>query len=270
MQSIVLKDLLIDTRRVETAINQQCTMFPKNVGFNNGLRILQPDYVEGLAVGDFEPFPVEECIEGVFLHDQENPITLAHIAGEWKGAGQNLEHARIQASHDGASLVYSRNQALKYLGEKESSSNAEVITFITDGCVLKFYAHYASRKKDGTDEYHQFHIQSHVLDSYAGFEEGRKWLRNAQEHAMEQSRLLRDRLKEKWEKSNTNCEPAGQLHESRPPTPPTEPPYLPGDSNVKRRGRGRKASLPKRSGRISKRGGVKPPVRRSSRLKAMR
>jgi hypothetical protein len=197
-----------NTSEFVRVIDQQCTAFPKNVGFNNGLRTLKPDFLEGLLMQQFDPFPVEQYIEGAILQDKEFPITLPHIAGEFKARDQDLDNARIQASYDGASLVYGRNQALKYLGQKEFSGNAEVMTFITNGSTLKLYAHYASQGKGGTVKYNQCLINATAMDSYMGFIEGRKELRNTQEYANEQSCLLRDQLKEQWEKNNTSCEPA--------------------------------------------------------------
>ncbi|KAI0871029.1 hypothetical protein GGS24DRAFT_492572 [Hypoxylon argillaceum] len=193
------------------AIDQQCTAFPKNVGFNNGLRALKPDFLEGLGMQQFDPFPVDQYIEGAIFQDKEFPITLPHIAGELKARGKDLDTARIQASYDGASLVYGRNQALEYLGQDESSSNAEVTTFITNGSVLKIYAHYAAPGRDGAIAYNQYLIKSVIMDSYEGFIDGRKQLRNAQEYAKEQSCLLRDQLKEQWDKNNINGERAEDL-----------------------------------------------------------
>lgn len=283
MQSVLVGQLLkkhCRTPQVVAAFNKRCVLFPQKAGFNNGLTILQPDFVQGLAIQEFGDFPVNEYIDGSVLHEATYPITLAHIAGEFKALGMNLEHAKLQAAHGGASLVYARNQALKYLGEEEPSSNAEVITFTTDGSILKLYAHYASREEDGTDKYHQYHFQSYFLNfNDTGLKEGRRALRNAQEYAMEQSCLLRDRLiehwekdclvrdqlREQWEKSKADCEPVEQPHESPLMNPPTKPPH-PGRPNPKRRVRQQKAPLSTRSGRISKRGAVEPPQRRSARL----
>lgn len=282
LQFVILAKLMDDheTHGFVMALDQRCVAFPKNVGFNNGLPALQPDFVEGLMVQEFGLFPVEEYVEGALLHDKDYAIVLAHFAGEFKANDGNLKHARIQIAHTGASLVYARNQALKHLVEEEPSGNAEVITFVTDGSILRLYAHYASRDEDGNDKYFQSLIDQTFLDTFEGYKDGRKWLRNAREYAKEQSCLLKDRLKkqwektaekrtrlkEEWEKRNDECGPAQRLRTSRPPTPSTKPPRLPGDSKVTSRGRGQKAPLPKRSGRITKLNGVKPPVRRSVRL----
>ncbi|KAI1126900.1 hypothetical protein F5Y10DRAFT_278439 [Nemania abortiva] len=233
------------------ALDQQCTAFPKNVGFNNGLRTLKPDFIEGLVVHQFDPFPVDEHIEGAVFQNKEFPITLPHLAGEWKASGRNLDNARIQTAYDGASLVYARNQALAYLGETELSSDAAITTFVTDGSTLKLYAHYASQGTDDTVEYHQCLVNSIHMESYTGFKDGRKELRNAQEYAKEQSCLLRDRLKEQWGKNNSSLELAQQPHD---------------DSSVTRQTPEQKVLPLKRVPRISKRSGVKFPKRKNARL----
>ncbi|KAI1110419.1 hypothetical protein F5Y14DRAFT_429016 [Nemania sp. NC0429] len=264
-----------------TAINQRCTGFPKNAGFNNGLPALQPDFIQGIGAINFAPFPVEQYIEGSTLHDSYSAVTLPHIVGEMKGTDGILKHARIQAALDGASLVYARNRALEYLGEQVPSSDAEVISFITEGSVLKIHAHYASREKDGSDKYHQFLVQAYLLDFYNQFKECRIGLRNAQDYAKEQSFLLRDRLKqrwteyslsrdqlrEQWEATKTKDMPAGQAQDVPPLTPSTKPAPLPKKSKATRRGRGKKAPLLKQPAGISKRtSSAKLPTRRSARL----
>lgn len=180
--------------------NQPFTGFPADVGFNNGLSAPQPDFVEGLEMQQFRPFPVDEHVQGAVLYkDNPSSLTLPHLAGEWKGRGKDMKRAMLQSRYDGAALVYTRNQALSSLGESDPPGHAEITTFTTDGTNFNFYAHYAAPTEDGTLEYHQYQYASaNVKDSHQGHKDGRRGLRNQQDHAREQSYDLRNRLKEHW------------------------------------------------------------------------
>ncbi|KAJ8129862.1 hypothetical protein O1611_g3765 [Lasiodiplodia mahajangana] len=182
------------------ALNHAFTGFPEDVGFNNGLSAPQPGFVEGLQKLEFEPFLVEEHINGAVLYkDNRHSITLPHLAGEWKGPDGLIKEAALQSSYDGAALVYARNQALAYLGKSDPPGHAEITTFATDGTNLNFYAHYATLSENGTLKYHQYQYASaNILDSYQGHKDGRRGLRNAQDYAFKQSCALKDQLKEKW------------------------------------------------------------------------
>jgi hypothetical protein len=143
----------------ERVFNQAFTGFPKDVGFNNGLPAPQPDFVEGLEMPDYNPFPVDEHISGTVIYkDDPCSLTLPHLAGEWKGRGKDMDEARLQSAYDGAALVYERNQALSYLGKRDSPGHTEVTTFTTNGTNLDLYAHYAALSEDGTLKYHQYPV----------------------------------------------------------------------------------------------------------------
>ncbi|KAF1952659.1 hypothetical protein CC80DRAFT_393223, partial [Byssothecium circinans] len=181
--------------------NQQFTGFPKNVGFNNSLSAPQPDFVEGLGIDDYLPFPIDEHVSGAALY-KDNPysMTLPHLAGEWKGPDGNIE-ARLQSAYDGAALVYARSQALAYMGSSDPPGHAEITTFTTDGTNLNLYAHYAMPSEDDKNklEYHQYQFASaNIKDTQQGHNDGRRGLRNTQDHAKDQSYALRDELKEHW------------------------------------------------------------------------
>lgn len=237
--------------------NQPFTGFPADVGFNNGLSAPQPDYVEGLEMQEFRPFPVDEHVQGAVLYkDNPSSLTLPHLAGEWKERGKDMENATLQSRYDGAALVHARNQALSYLGESDPPGHAEVTTFTTDGTSINFYAHYAAPAEDGTLEYHQYKFASaNVKDSHQGHKDGRRGLRNQQDHAREQSYDLRNRLKEYWkqrrgalpvlddnfEETNANEDEAGYEIVEQPcqPTPdaslPPENDYAPSSGGYKRK-----------------------------------
>ncbi|EEU35276.1 uncharacterized protein NECHADRAFT_18425, partial [Fusarium vanettenii 77-13-4] len=182
------------------AFNKAFTGFPKNADFNDGLSAPQPDFVEGLGVKEFHPLPIKDYVDGAVLHkDHPHSITLPHLAGEFKGPGKNLRHARLQSAYDGATLVHGRNQALDSLGEPAIAGHAKVTTFTTDGTNLNLFAHYAAPSEDGTTKYHQYPINSTILtNSLQDFKQGYRQLRNAQDCAREESYKLRDQLKEHW------------------------------------------------------------------------
>ncbi|KAK4133511.1 hypothetical protein BT67DRAFT_404805 [Trichocladium antarcticum] len=190
------------------AFNQAFTGFPKGVGFNNGLSAPQPDFIEGLRRREFRPFPVDEHVSGAVLYkDNPHSLTLPHLAGEWKGRGKDMEEARLQSGYDGAALVYARNQALASIGKSDLPGHAEVTTFTTDGTNLNFFAHYATLSEDGTLEYHQYPYASTNLTKYHEFKDGRRGLRNEQDHARNQSYALRDQLREHWTQRRDTLQP---------------------------------------------------------------
>jgi hypothetical protein len=180
--------------------NQAFTGFPKDVGFNNNLSAPQPDFVEGVRMQEYRPFPVDEYINGAVLYkDNPGSVTLSHLTGEWKGSGKDMDKARLQSAYDGAALVYARNQALSYLEKPDPAGHAEVTTFTTDGTNLNFYAHYAAMSEEGMLEYHQYQYASeNVKDTHQGHKDGYRGIRNEQDHAREQSYALKDQLKVHW------------------------------------------------------------------------
>ncbi|KAL1888381.1 hypothetical protein Sste5346_009588 [Sporothrix stenoceras] len=183
------------------SMNQAFTAFPKDVGFNNNLSSPQPDFVEGLAMREYMPFPVDQEVPGAVLYkDSRRSITLPHLAGEWKGTGKDMTRAAMQSAYDGAALVYARNQALDVLGTPDKPGHAEITTFTTDGSHINFYAHYATTEdKSGKLQYHQYPVESErLVHSYEEHKAARRSLRNEQDHAKTKSYALRDRLKKHW------------------------------------------------------------------------
>ncbi|KAI1122712.1 hypothetical protein F5Y10DRAFT_69412 [Nemania abortiva] len=195
------------------AFNQAFTGFPKDVGFNNSLSPPQPDFIEGLRMPEFRPFPVHRHIDGAVIYEN-NPgsITLPHLAGEWKGPDGHMKDATLQSAYDGAALVYARNKALAYLGKSDPPGHAQVTTFTTDGTNLNLYAHYATPSEDGMLEYHQYkYVSANMIDSYQEHKNGRKGLRNEQDHAFKQSRTLMGQLKGQWKQCRLQAIANGAL-----------------------------------------------------------
>ncbi|KAH8751629.1 hypothetical protein F5883DRAFT_692133 [Diaporthe sp. PMI_573] len=101
-----------------------------------------------------------------------------------------------------------RNQALSYLGKSDPPGCAEGTTFTTDGTNLNLYAHYAAPSDDSTLKYHQYRYASaNVKDTYQGHKDGRRGIRNEQDHARDQSCDLRDQLKEHWKQRCRGLQP---------------------------------------------------------------
>ncbi|KAI0399980.1 hypothetical protein F4802DRAFT_514508 [Xylaria palmicola] len=188
-----------EVRRVDLAYlqgyNVRLTCFPKDVGFNNGLKTLQPDFIEGLNHLKFYPFPIRD-VRGAVVGLNQFAIGLPHLAGEWKKIGKNMDVAKIQSAYDGAACVFARNSALRYLGKSDPPGYARVITYTLDGETLRLYANYASRVKGGPVEYHQYLIESYsIMKRYEDFEAGRRALRNMQDYAKTQAVLLKNKLR---------------------------------------------------------------------------
>lgn len=195
------------------AWNQAFTAYPKNVGFNNGLSAPQPDFVQGFRQLEFEPFPVgDELDSAVLYHDDQNSIALPHLAGEWKGPGNNMDQAALQSAYDGAALVHSRNEALAYLGTPDPAGHAAVLTVTTDGRAVNVFGHHVvapPTRGDHRPQYHQYRLTAaHMDESYDDFKKGRKHLRNAQDFARDQASLLRGQLQDYW-KTRRPATPAG-------------------------------------------------------------
>jgi hypothetical protein len=125
-----------DDRGYGREFDRSFSGFPEDVGFNNGLSAPQPEFVEGLEIGEYRPFPVDEHVGGAILYkDDPYSLTLPHIAGEWKGRGKNMEKATLQSRYDGAAMVHARNKALAYMGKSDPPGYAAVTTFTTDGLI---------------------------------------------------------------------------------------------------------------------------------------
>jgi hypothetical protein len=131
-------------------LNQTFTNFPKAVGFNNGLSAPPPHFIEGLIVEEYDPFPVDEYVNGAVLcKDGRKSLTLPHLAGEWKAFDKSMKEAAEQSAYDGSAVVYARNEALSYLGKSDPAYHAEIQTFATDGTYLKTFAHYRANSEKG-------------------------------------------------------------------------------------------------------------------------
>ena len=179
-----------------SAYNQQFTEYPSNAGFNDGLSTPKPDLVQGLNLQAFEPYPVKDKLGGSAVPTPSlYPITLAHMAGEFKRPGGDLVLARGQAAYDAACLVYGRSIARESMGRSDPPGNTHVGSFISDGTHLTTFTHYATKDASGKIVYHQWPVSdTNIQLSHQSFKTGRRQLRNLQDWTRENSYLLKKEL----------------------------------------------------------------------------
>ncbi|KAI5456658.1 hypothetical protein BGZ63DRAFT_434734 [Mariannaea sp. PMI_226] len=189
------------------------SQFPKSLSFNRGFKTPQPDYIEGFKASEFARHGrrMRYDIPGA-IPNNTNCIAFAHFAGEFKAQNISVQGAEQQTALIGASLVYARNRALKYLRERgsrmtdEEGSEAKVLTFASNGENFHIFAHHAT-EEDGCVKYHQTTLVSlHPLDSYQAFSHACKVVRNAQTFAEENSLALKKDLLEYWGRQNQTVE----------------------------------------------------------------
>ncbi|KAL2689429.1 hypothetical protein Neosp_003483 [[Neocosmospora] mangrovei] len=196
------------------AFNRPFTNAPQDAGYNNGLSAPQPDFVEGLARGEFRPLPVDDHVPGAVLYrDDPLSVTLPHVAGEWKGPDGSMREAELQSAYDGAAMVYARRQALAFMGKSDPPGHAAITTFTTDGTNLNMYAHYAAPSEEDKDtlEYHQCkYASTNIRDSHQGHKDGRRGLRNSQDYAKDQSYALKDQLRKHWKQQRSTVHPIAE------------------------------------------------------------
>jgi len=88
-----------DDEGYQRDFNQAFTGFPKNVGFNNGLSVLQPDFVEGLEMPDYRLFPVDELVSGaVPFKDDHFSVTLPPAVDAPSGSGHKRKTVSSRSS----------------------------------------------------------------------------------------------------------------------------------------------------------------------------
>jgi hypothetical protein len=179
-----------------SAYNQQFTEYPSNAGFNDGLSTPKPDLIQGFNLEAFEPYPVKDQLGGSAVPTPSlYPITLAHMAGEFKRPGGDLIQARCQAAYDAACLVYGRNTARELMGRADPPGIAHVGSFISDGTHLTTFTHYAIKDASGKIVYHQWPVtDTNIQLSHQSFKIGRRQVRNLQDWTRENSYLLKKEL----------------------------------------------------------------------------
>ena len=178
------------------AYDQKFTIFPSNVGFNDGLSPAKPNFIEAYLVDTFKPYPLIRRLGGSAVPvPGGHPIALAHIAGEFRKLSGDMEYAMCQAAYEAATLIYGRNQARLAMGKPDEAKIACVGTFVSNGDQVHISVHYTTNDASGQTVYHHCPIFSdNFLLNHASFTLTRRHLRNLQEWAMENATTLKSDL----------------------------------------------------------------------------
>lgn len=194
------------------------TEFPKNVGFNNGLSAPMPDMIEGFLRDTFPP-TIEHIRSSKIVRDEPRYIAFPHMAVELESREKSLYEAKVRAGFDGAAMVYSRNEALRFIGKADPPRQPAVLTATTLGQEWNVYAHYAHPNDvTGKEEYYQCRMAGGSMENLEEYKHGRKVLRNMQDFAREQSSNLRDSLHQDYDENGSRqlCQRPGIKQGGKP------------------------------------------------------
>jgi hypothetical protein len=167
----------------QRAYYQRWYDFPEYAPFAQGLEQPCPGFVQGFPFEAYRGLDIEYLGSAVCYRSDDRSLTLPHMAGEF--AVGTLEAEEAADARHGAALVYMRNATILHAKMKKDPEDvAVIITFISDGLFIRFYAHYESRSLTGKVEYHQYPIlAANLVDSYDEFLRGVAMLRNCQDLA---------------------------------------------------------------------------------------
>lgn len=167
----------------QRAYYQRWYDFPEYVPFAQGLEQPCPGFIQGFSLEAYRDMDIEYLSAAVCYRSGGRSLTLPHMAGEF--AVGTLEAEEAADARHGAALVYMRNTTLLHAKMKKDPENmAVIITFISDGLFIRFYAHYESKSPDGKIVYHQYPIlTANLAGSYDEFLRGVAMLRNCQDLA---------------------------------------------------------------------------------------
>ncbi|KAL7798988.1 hypothetical protein V8C37DRAFT_398826 [Trichoderma ceciliae] len=183
---------------------QRFNDFPEYAPFIQGIETPCPGFAQGFRFEAYEGVDIEYlCAAVCFSHDHASLI-LPQIAGEFTYG--DVKPLEATSARHGAALVYMRNIALTHAKKRDLDDVAEIITFITNGMSIHFFAHYASTSPEGQVEYHQYPILSaNLIGSYPEFLQGITMLRNCQDHALLVAARLRNILEKYHAKNGINA-----------------------------------------------------------------
>jgi hypothetical protein len=167
----------------QRAYYQRWYDFPEYAPFAQGLEQPCPGFIQGFSLEAYRGMDVEYLSAAVCYRSGGRSLTLPHMSGEFAVAILEAEEA-ADARH-GAALVYMRNATLSHAKmKKEPEDVAVIVTFISDGLFIRFYAHYESKSPDAKIVYHQYPIlAANLAGSYDEFLRGVAMLRNCQDLA---------------------------------------------------------------------------------------
>lgn len=173
--------------------------FPEYAPFAQGLGPPCPGFTQGFPFAAYKGIDIEYLGAAICYSTALSGVrslTLSHMAGEFAVGALEAEEA-TDARH-GAALVYMRNATLSHAKiRKDPEDIATIITFITDGLFIRFYAHYESKSPSGRVEYHQYPIlAANLTGSYNEFLRGVTMLRNCQDAAFILATNLKNALEQ--------------------------------------------------------------------------
>ncbi|KAM0256311.1 hypothetical protein ACHAQJ_005078 [Trichoderma viride] len=178
--------------------------FPEFAPFAQGIEKPCPGFAQGYRAQAYRAIGIDCLCAAVCFNRSHFSLTLPHIAGEF--ASTTLEAEQAARARHGAALVYMRNVALGHARKKDAEDMAVIITFVTNGLSIQFYAHYASTSPNGMAEYHQYPIlTANLMSSYTEFLAGVTMLRNCQDHALFSATHLKDILEDYHAKNGVNA-----------------------------------------------------------------
>ncbi|KAL6907020.1 hypothetical protein GGI43DRAFT_396443 [Trichoderma evansii] len=171
--------------------------FPEYAPFAQGLEQPCPGFTQGFAFEAYRATDIEHLGAAICYSSASSGVrslTLAHMSGEFAVGALEAEEA-MDARH-GAALVYMRNAALSHANfKKDPEDMAAIMTFITNGLSIRFYAHYESKSPSGRVEYHQYPIlEANLAGTYEDFIRGVAMLHNCQDTAFILANNLKNAL----------------------------------------------------------------------------
>ncbi|RFU80919.1 hypothetical protein TARUN_1290 [Trichoderma arundinaceum] len=167
--------------------------FPEYAPFSLGIEKPCPSFAQGFIFEGYAGIDIEYLCAAVCFARDHASLVLPQIVGDFTCG--DVRAAEATSARHGAALVYMRNMALAHSRTQDLDDTAEVMTFVTNGMSIHFYAHYSSITPEGKVKYHQYPVLSvNLVGSYTEFLQGITMLRNCQEHALSVSTRLRDTL----------------------------------------------------------------------------
>jgi hypothetical protein len=155
------------------------------------------------------PFPVHKHISSAVCY-KDNPHSLTQPRSG-RDPGRTWKKQSYSAAMTGLLLELQGTGPLPISGHPSPPGHAEFTTFTTNSTNLNLYTHYTVPSEKGRLEYHQYPVKStNLIDSHQGFKDGRRVLRNEQDHAREQSYALRDQLMDHWQQHREPTRPIAE------------------------------------------------------------
>lgn len=222
LSSNLLKHYETSSSSYRITLNSKFDASPEHLPFSDRLLAPDPDFLQGFTAAAFDrAFGNLELLElwnqaAVPVKESSHPrhtIALAHFAGEWANAMKDMGSAEILAAYDGVCLLHAIDKALAYMEDSENNLGSEtddtlgpvrtkkylpeVFTFTCDGESLRIWVHYSVRLPDVETTYHQYLLhETSLTKGVEEFQDGRRYLRNAQDRARTNAKNLMTDLEE--------------------------------------------------------------------------